>query len=237
MTGRRDCAGLRLIWFVLLALAVPATGLTNATAPEELVVTARKREENLQSVPISVATLGREDLQLRDVINLERLAEQTPGLSFATAGSLVNRRAVIRGMSQQTRVGDETNVATFVDGVYTPGFSGAEFFGFETLERIEVIKGPQSALYGRNSFAGAINYVTAKPTYETAGGAELTVGSDERFGISGYISGPVVEDQAGRARYGRAERKRRHPHKQCGRRTPGQCGHQLRSYQCPYGSG
>ena len=118
----------------------------------------------------------------------------TPVLSFGTAGSVVNRRAIIRGMSQQTRVGDETNVATFIDGVYTPGFSGAEFFVSDSLERIEVLKGPQSALYGRNSFAGAINYVTAKPDYELAYGGQTTVGQDDRRGISGYLSGPVIDD-------------------------------------------
>ena len=161
---------------------------------EEVTVTARRREENLQSVPISVSAFSEEDLRVRDVYNLERLADQTPGLSFGTAGSVVNRRAIIRGMSQQTRVGDETNVATFIDGVYTPGFSGAEFFVSDSLERVEVLKGPQSALYGRNSFAGAINYVTAKPDYELSYGGQTTVGQDDRRGISGYLSGPVIDD-------------------------------------------
>jgi len=166
-----------------------------SAAPEEITVTARKREENLQSVPLAISALTAEDLQIRDVNSLEKLADQTPGLSFATAGSIVNRRAVIRGMSQQTRVGDETNVATFIDGVYTPGFSGAEFFGVDSLERVEVIKGPQSALYGRNSFAGAINYVTAKPRYEVEAGAQATYGSGGRRGLSGYASGPVLDER------------------------------------------
>ena len=161
---------------------------------EEVTVTARRKEENLQSVPISISAFTAEDLKVKDIFTLERLADQTPGLSFATAGSVVNRRPVIRGLAQQTRVGDEPNVATFIDGVYTPGFSGAEFFGFESLERIEVLKGPQSALYGRNSFAGAINYVTAKPDYELEYGGQATLGEDEREGLSAYLSGPLVAD-------------------------------------------
>ena len=174
--------------------AVPDEKPGAAPVVEEITVTARRREESLQSVPVAVSAFTASDLQVRDVINLERLADQTPGLSFGNGGSLVNRRAIIRGMSQQTRVGDETNVATFVDGVYTPGFSGAEFFDFDSLERIEVLKGPQSAVYGRNSFAGAINYVTAKPRYEGDYGAQVTAGDNERRGLSAYYSGPLIDD-------------------------------------------
>jgi len=164
-------------------------------ARDEITVTARKREENLQSVPISISAFTDEDLRVRGVIDLETLADQTPGLSFGTSGAITSRRAIIRGMSQQTRVGDETNVATFVDGVYTPGFSGAEFFGANGLERIEVLKGPQSALYGRNSFAGAINYVTAKPTFDYEYGGQLTVGDGERRGLTAFVSGPIFSDK------------------------------------------
>ncbi len=162
---------------------------------DEITVTARKREENLQSVPISISAFTAEDLKVRDIVDLKTLANQTPGLSFATTGAVTNTRAIIRGMSQQTRVGDETNVATFIDGVYTPGFSGAEFFGSGGLERIEVLKGPQSALYGRNSFAGAINYVTAQPTLDYEYGGDLTLGSGERQGATAYVSGPIFSEQ------------------------------------------
>lgn len=163
--------------------------------PEEITVTARKREEDLQSVPIAVSAFTDEDLAIRDIFSLERLADQTPGLTFATTGAITGTRAVIRGVAQQTRVGDETNVATFIDGVYTPGFSGAEFFGFDSLERVEVIKGPQSALYGRNSFAGAINYVSKKPTYEFEYGGRLEVGQGERQGLTAYAAGPLIDDR------------------------------------------
>lgn len=191
-----------LFLVALVSVGIAAADVAGAQQPapsagtvDELTVTARKKAENLQSVPIAISAFGSEQLQLRDIVDLNRLADQTPGLSFATAGSVVNRRAVIRGMSQQTRVGDETNVASFIDGVYTPGFSGAEFFGYESLERIEVVKGPQSALYGRNSFAGAINYITAKPDYEFDYGGQLTWGDSERRGLSAYVSGPIVGEE------------------------------------------
>jgi iron complex outermembrane receptor protein len=197
----RFTAGLCTAWFA----GVVGTGLTvagvtvsprvQAAAPEEITVTARKREEDLQSVPIAITAFTAEDLQVRDIVDLESLADQTPGLSFASTGAVTNRRAIIRGMSQQTRVGDETNVATFIDGIYTPGFSGAEFFGSDGLERIEVLKGPQSALYGRNSFAGAINYVTAKPGFEYEYGGRLTVGEGDRHGATAFVSGPIFNER------------------------------------------
>ncbi len=192
-------------WYWVVAVSVAVTGFlapavlpsqqASAATRDEITVTARKREENLQSVPIAISAFTEEDLRVRGVVDLETLADQTPGLSFGTSGALTSRRAIIRGMSQQTRVGDETNVATFVDGVYTPGFSGAEFFGASGLERIEVLKGPQSALYGRNSFAGAINYVTAKPTFEYEYGGNLTVGDGDRRGLTAFVSGPIFSDQ------------------------------------------
>jgi iron complex outermembrane receptor protein len=179
---------------LLTFLPAIASAQVSVRPVDEITVTARKREENLQAVPVAISVFDSEQLQVRDIFNLERLADQTPGLSFATNGSLTSRRAVIRGVSQQTRVGDETNVSTFIDGVYTPGFTGAEYFGFDSLERVEVVKGPQSAIYGRNSFAGAINYVTKKPDFDFDYGGRLTLGEGDREGLSGYITGPVVGD-------------------------------------------
>jgi len=194
----------------LRALVALAPGLAIATSPaiaqetaqdafapatlEEIVVTARRRAENLQSVPIAISAFDSDEILSRDISQLSKLAEQTPGMNFQTTGALTANRVTIRGMSQLTRGVDETNVASFVDGVYTPGFSGTEFVGYESLERIEVVKGPQSALYGRNSFAGAINYVTKKPAYEPEFGARITLGDNNQQGIYGFASVPLVED-------------------------------------------
>jgi len=103
---------------------------------------------------------------------------------------------VIRGLSQQTRVGDEPNVATFIDGVYTPGFSGSTLL-FDALERVEVVRGPQSAVYGRNSFAGAINYVSQKPGSEFDVGGRATLGTEDKRALSGYVSGPLIGEALG----------------------------------------
>ena len=84
---------------------------------EEIVVTTRKREERLSELPLSVSALGWEDIQNRGVEHLLDLAHHVPGLDFETTGSIAGSRPIIRGLNQQTRVGDEVNVATFVDGV------------------------------------------------------------------------------------------------------------------------
>lgn len=175
---------------VLLVLAAPAWPAEDESV-EEIVVTARLREQDLQSVPLSISAFTGAELVNRGITDLEELARFTPGLDFANSGAPDSRRPIIRGLSQSTRVGDEVNVATYVDGVYTPGFSGTTLL-FEGLERVEVIKGPQSAIYGRNSFAGAINYVTRKPASELDLGVRSTLGTDDRQGISGYVTGPLL---------------------------------------------
>lgn len=167
-----------------VAVAADRSGL------EEIVVTARLREQNLQSVPLAISAFGAADLQARGIQSLADLAGYLPGVDFASSGSIDSRRIIIRGQSQQSRVGDEVNVATYVDGVYTPGFSGTSVL-FDAVERVEVIRGPQSALYGRNSFAGTVNYILKKPTDTLAYGVRGTLGNYDRQGISGYVSGPV----------------------------------------------
>ncbi|MBL8644300.1 MAG: TonB-dependent receptor plug domain-containing protein, partial [Rhodospirillaceae bacterium] len=159
---------------------------------EEIVVTARRREETLQTVPLSISAFSADDIANRSLENLATLANATPGMVFNTSANITSNRPIIRGLSQQTRVGDEVNTAIFVDGVYSSGFSGSEV-GFDGLQRVEVVRGPQSALYGRNSFAGAINYITKKPgdTYEYGGRG--TVGTKGKWGVSGYASGPISE--------------------------------------------
>lgn len=164
------------------------------TGIEEIVVTARKREESLQTVPLSVTAFSEAELRRGMTLNLDDLAESTLGLSFTDVNGAFQNPA-IRGLAQTNQLGLEGNVGVFVDGVYLDNRSGLEFGNME-IERIEIVKGPQSALYGRNTFAGAINYVTKAPNLEDVEGLlEGTVGNRGRWTARGSINVPVVRDK------------------------------------------
>jgi iron complex outermembrane receptor protein len=188
--GALGAVGCSLYW----VSPAPAAAQDAVRTLDEIVVTARKKEEDMQSVPISISAFTAEEIENRGIQSLEDLARQTPSLEFASSGAVTSRRPIIRGLAQQTRVGDEVNVSTFVDGVYTPGFSGTTSVLFDAIERVEVIRGPQSAIYGRNSFAGAINYVTKKPADQFDFGVRGTYGSQHQEALSGFVTGPVAGD-------------------------------------------
>lgn len=170
---------------------------------EEIVVTARKREESLQDVPVAVSAFSAAEITARRIESLADVAALTPGFNIDNFGSGGFTAPVIRGLSQTRLSNPEQNVSTFLDGVYLQRSYMIDI-GFLDIERIEVVKGPQSALYGRNSFAGAINYVTRTPSDELEAEVRATVGSDDRRGAQISLSGPVIEDLlAARVTYGR----------------------------------
>lgn len=162
----------------------------------EIVVTARKTAERLQDVPLAITALDSQAILDAGIGNLDDIANQTPGLIFFSAFGDDLPTPVIRGISQ-TQIFGENNVAIFVDGAYVSGRAGINFAQLD-LERIEVVKGPQSAMYGRGSFSGAINFITAKPTREAFGRAEATLGDSgtERFRLVG--SGLLTDQILGR---------------------------------------
>src|SRR5690606_3780318 len=128
-----------------------------AVALDTVVVTARKTEELLQYTPVTITAMGKAELQERGVQDLYDISLATPGFQFEKLGNRYGAqnggtRPVIRGMSS---IGSESNVAFFVDGI--PYSNNMMSFPMDLVERVEVIKGPQSALFGRSTFAGAIN--------------------------------------------------------------------------------
>jgi iron complex outermembrane receptor protein len=165
-------------------------------AIEEIVVTARKVEERLQDVPLSVSAFSADQLARRAVQQLEDVARYTPGFAFEDFATGFNGAPQIRGLSQVNIQGAVQNVASFLDGVYLQRGYSLDI-GAIDLARIEVVKGPQSALYGQNAFAGALNYVLAKPGDALEGTLRTTVGTDGRFDISAAAGGPVIPDKAG----------------------------------------
>lgn len=157
---------------------------------EEVVVTARKREETLQDVPLAVTAIGAQRIEELRIQSPDDIARFTPGFSFASAfGRSGGERPTIRG---QTNILGAPNASFFVDGIYVSGRSLAT--ETSNLERIEVIKGPQAALYGRATFAGAINYITKRPSDVWTGKFSVTAGQLEEREATGFVSGPVIDD-------------------------------------------
>jgi iron complex outermembrane receptor protein len=186
---------------ILVSLfAIASTiAMTPAVAQvEEIVVTARKKAENLQEVPISISAYSAKLLEDAGIQDINDLANFTSNMTFSESESGRINTPTIRGMSMIDTRGFDNNVSVFIDGVFVSG-RAAQNQGMLDLERVEVVKGPQSALYGRNSFAGAINYVTKRPGDEFEGKAELTVGEYDLYELLGSVSGPLVENKlAGR---------------------------------------
>lgn len=168
--------------------AIAASG---SEALDEIVVTARKTEERLIDVPLAITALSDRAIEERGIRNLDDIAANTPGLTFSNVIGEFLPSPVIRGVAPIDILG-ENNTAIFIDGIYVSAREGLNFSQLD-LERIEVVKGPQAAMYGRNSFSGAINYVTAKPTDEFKGKTEVTFGNDGRLLAAVSASGPLIE--------------------------------------------
>lgn len=176
----------------------PAAGTEVPTNKGEIVVTARKREETLTDVPLTITAITEEQLDRANIDDVSDIAQQTPGLSFRQAfgrtgagqGGDASNRPSIRGMSN---ILGTPNASFFVDGVYVSG--NITSYQLDNLERVEVIKGPQSALFGRQTFSGAVNFVTRRPRNELSGKLKLTAGQYDHYEASGYISGAMVPDK------------------------------------------
>ena len=163
----------------------------NASQLEEITVTARKRNESLLDVPIAISALTAKDIYANGISTLEDVALYTPGLAFNNDGadhvSRQFQQLFIRGMSSTV----SPSVSVFIDGApVTAGFIP----GVEDAERVEVLKGPQSAFFGRETFAGAVNVVTKDPANSFAGTLDALYGSDNWYDIKGSVEGPIVTD-------------------------------------------
>lgn len=160
----------------------------NTAMLEEVVVTARKREESLQDIPVAVSALSADDIQDLNLQDLDDIAKVTAGLVFDNDFSRAANRPVIRG---QANILAESGVAYFIDGVYITG-SIADY-DLNELQRVEVVKGPQSALYGRNTYAGAINMVTRDPGDELEGNIRAQVAGDDQYMFNASVRGPIID--------------------------------------------
>ncbi len=186
----------------LLALAVPfapmdAVAQGASSGLEEIVVTARKRDESALDVPISVSAFSSDDIEVQGLVSLHDVASATPGMNITSVNSGRSDRSfqqiTLRGFTPSTT--STTLTATFIDGV--PVSSASAFASITDPERIEILRGPQSAYFGRNSFAGAVNVVNKLPGEEFGGDVSLMVGSFNNFDVSGSVEGPLLSDKLG----------------------------------------
>lgn len=196
VTPRR---GLGVSTATALILAVSAQpSFSQGNAPdgafqlEEVVVTARKKVERLEDVPTAIAVFSGEALDRMHVVSLDELAKHTTGLTFDTDFGRFEDRPILRG---QANILGNSGVSYFIDGVYYTG--SLLDFNLDDVASLEVIKGPQSALHGRNSYSGAITIATRAPTDEFSGTAKVEYAQFGQGKVSGSISGPLVGDVFG----------------------------------------
>ena len=171
---------------------------------EEIVVTARRREESLQETPIAITALTGDNLDTMGIEDSRDLARFVPNLgtvSNGLAGGLGDNY-VLRGIGTDRVFPDsESGVGIYIDDVFFPRVA-ANVVDIVELERVEVLRGPQGTLFGRNSTADTIRYVTKKPTGELGGNAKVTTGDLNRLGVKGSIDFPLSDNWAGLVSFG-----------------------------------
>ncbi|MDX2221959.1 MAG: TonB-dependent receptor [Rhodospirillaceae bacterium] len=183
---------------LLASVALPAEVLAQQAAQsnpmlEEIVVTARKRDENIYEIPVSVSAFSEGMLRQAGIENAQDLSDVTPGLDFRQFdfGGRNTPNIRVRGMIQQVITPSTQIGALFWDGSYIGG--GGGFVPLGGLERVEVIKGPQTAYFGRNTFAGAINYIPKQPGDEWEGNISLSYSPTDHneYNVNAGVSGPI----------------------------------------------
>ena len=160
---------------------------------DTMVVTAQKREEQMQDVPIVVTSLSQQALQDTGVRDIKDMQILVPGLTVTSTQNEAITTARIRGIGTVgDNLGLESSVGVVIDGVYRPRNS-VGFGDLGELERIEVLKGPQGTLFGKNTSAGVINVVTRRPDQEMGGEGEVTFGNYGALGLAGWFNAPLGE--------------------------------------------
>ncbi len=185
--------GLSLAAIPQLAMAQDAAEDAAQVDDSVIIVTATKREQTLQDVPVAVSVTSADTIekaQIRDLIDLQTVV---PTLRVSQLQSSANTNFIIRGFGNgANNPGIEPSVGVFIDGVYRSR-SAAQVGDLPTLQRIEVLRGPQSTLFGKNASAGIISIVTKEPSFEFGGSAELTYGNYNAIVAKADITGPITE--------------------------------------------
>jgi iron complex outermembrane receptor protein len=182
--------------------AAPAPASEEPADPDAIIVLAQRRAERLEDVPISVIVQSGAQLETAGVSNLRDLGSVTPGLTFQAQGNFV--QPALRGVTTLvTGPGSDNPIALYIDGVYEGTQAGASI-DLPDVDRVEISKGPQGTLFGRNSTGGAIQIFTKSPSFTPTGSISATAGfydgagpgrSSHDFGIRGFVSGPLVPEK------------------------------------------
>jgi len=168
-----------------------ASAFVQAAAQDEIVVTATKREQTLQEVPIAVSVVQEETIENAQIVDALDLQSLVPSLTVSQLERSSNATFSIRGFgSGANNPGIEPSTAIFIDGVFRTR-AGSALDDLLDLERVEVLKGPQSTLFGKNASAGVVSLVTKKPEYEWGGQVEATVGNYDSRIVRGVLTGPI----------------------------------------------
>lgn len=195
------------------ALAQDQSGDEMDILLEEVIVTARKREESLQEIPVAISAFDANDIATLDIRDLESVSDFTPGFQFMNQGNQqpgrYNTQLQFRGLTTAQFSPSFATGALFIDGIYV--LNGGTSLGLMDVERVEVIKGPQSAYFGRNTFGGAVNIITRDPNMATfAGEAMVRLTDRSNNEINALIEGPIIKDQLSFSLSGRYYDKRGH---------------------------
>ena len=177
------------------AMVLIAPSVATAQTVDEIVVTAQKREQSLQDVPIVVTSVNAQQIQDAGVRDIKDLTIVAPGLTVTSTSSSAVTTARIRGIGT---VGDnpglESSVGVVIDGVYRPR-NGVAFSDLGETDRIEILKGPQGTLFGKNTTAGVINIITKRPSFDVHATSEAQFSNYDGFGASISLTGPLVKDK------------------------------------------
>lgn len=183
-----------LLGIIAATVVTPVVAQEGISFIEEIVVTSTKSERTLQEVPLAVSVVGAEDIKESQVLDIKDLQFLVPSLRVTQLQSSGNTNFIIRGFGNgANNAGIEPSVGVFIDGVYRSR-SAAALFDLPNLERIEVLRGPQSTLFGKNASAGVISVITGKPSLdETTGSVSLTVGEYNQVVLKGDVNGPLSD--------------------------------------------
>ena len=192
MTNSTICRG--ILGLVAATLVTPVVAQDDVGMLEEIVVTSTKRQSTLQEIPVAVSVVQADELKQSQILDVKDLQFLVPSLRVGQLQSSGNTNFFIRGFGNgANNAGIEPSVGVFIDGVYRSR-SASALNDLPNLERIEVLRGPQSTLFGKNASAGVISVITAKPSLdEVNGAASVTVGDYSQFILKADVNGPLSE--------------------------------------------